>query len=148
LIASGDTSQPRNHSASAPRHCSGWPRAARSRRFTLPIASAASPKASEHGLSSRASWVVCDARRRHDRRRHRGDGRRCVRRDGRAMLLGRYLPDERRGVGVSPVLARSILEDHGYHAYGHTGVNDALEVLGWALARSARAGRMTVGRHE
>jgi hypothetical protein len=49
-------------------------------------------------------------------------------------------------MGVSPREARSILEDHGYHAYGHTGINDALEVLEWALRQRGSGRRFLPGR--
>jgi hypothetical protein len=31
--------------------------------------------------------------------------------------------------GVSPETAKAILESRGYHAYGHTGISDALEAV-------------------
>jgi hypothetical protein len=35
--------------------------------------------------------------------------------------------------GISPERAEAILDDNGFDAYGHTGLVEAVEVVGWAI---------------
>jgi hypothetical protein len=46
-----------------------------------------------------------------------------------------------RRAGISVERAESILEDAGYHAYGHTGVVDAVEIVLEVVCGPAAAAR-------